>query len=69
MDKKKTFWTSVGALILGTSCCWMSSLLIWIGGGAFLTAVTSYLSGGRLAFTIVGVVFALGAVIIYKKIL
>ena len=68
MDRKKTVWASVVALILGTSCWWMSSLLIWIGGGALLTTVTSYLTGGRLAITIVGAVLALGAVIVYKKI-
>ena len=33
---KKAFISSIITFILGTSCCWLSSLAIWLGGAALL---------------------------------
>jgi len=33
---KKTLLGSMAAFFIGTSCCWLSSLGVWLGGAAFL---------------------------------
>lgn len=40
---KKSFLGSVVALILGTSCCWLTSLAVWLGGATFLTFFATFL--------------------------
>jgi hypothetical protein len=40
---KKTFLGSVLAFILGTSCCWLTSLAVWLGGATVLTAFATFL--------------------------
>ncbi|MEE9439218.1 MAG: hypothetical protein V3V14_09480 [Saprospiraceae bacterium] len=38
---KKTFLGSIIVFFVGTSCCWLSTLAIWIGGVAFLGTIGS----------------------------
>ncbi|MEY3238716.1 MAG: hypothetical protein RIR11_154 [Bacteroidota bacterium] len=51
---KKTFLGSVLAFILGTSCCWLTSLAVWLGGATVLTAFAAFL--GR--FNTIIIIFA-----------
>ncbi len=39
---KKSFLASIFAVILGTSCCWLTSLAIWIGGATLLTVISKF---------------------------
>jgi len=39
----KTFLVSIVTFAVGASCCWLSSLAIWLGGGAFLGTVVSFI--------------------------
>ncbi|MBK8517078.1 MAG: hypothetical protein IPL55_12595 [Saprospiraceae bacterium] len=39
---KKTFFGSVLAFILGTSCCWLTSLAVWLGA-TILTAFAAFI--------------------------
>ena len=43
LNHKNTFWGSVLAFFIGTSCCWMSSLAIWLGGATLLTWTTTFI--------------------------
>lgn len=62
---KKSFLGSILALLLGTSCCWLSSFLFWIGGATFLTGMSGFvneyksiiLGFGLLAFVNAGYQF------------
>jgi hypothetical protein len=51
---KKTFFGSIIAFVLGTSCCWLTSLAVWLGGATILTAFATFL--GR--FNTVIIIFA-----------
>jgi cytochrome c biogenesis protein CcdA len=39
---KKSFLGSVLAFVLGTSCCWLTSLAVWLGGATFLTVLSRF---------------------------
>ena len=39
---KKSFLGSILAIILGTSCCWLTSLAIWLGGATILTVISNF---------------------------
>jgi len=45
---KKTFLGSVFAMILGTSCCWLSSLAIWFGGVTLIGLVVEFIENIQL---------------------
>jgi membrane protein implicated in regulation of membrane protease activity len=51
---KKTFIGSIVAFVLGTSCCWLTSLVVWLGGATFLTVFATFLG----KFQIVIIIFA-----------
>lgn len=52
---KKSFWGSIVAFVLGTSCCWLTSLAVWFGGATILTAFATFL--GR--FNTIIIIFAI----------
>ena len=39
---KKSFLGCALAFILGTSCCWITSLAVWLGGATILTAFATF---------------------------
>jgi hypothetical protein len=39
---KKSFLGSILAFILGTSCCWLTSLAVWLGGATILTTFATF---------------------------
>ena len=39
---KKSFLGSILAFILGTSCCWLTSLAVWLGGATVLTVISRF---------------------------
>ena len=41
---KKSFLGSLLAVVLGTSCCWLTSLAIWLGGATFLTVLARFVN-------------------------
>ena len=51
---KKSFWGSIIAFVIGTSCCWLTSLAVWFGGVTILTAFATFL--GR--FNTIIIIFA-----------
>lgn len=63
LNHKNTFWGSLTALFLGTSCCWMGSLAIWLGGVTVLTATATFIGNFQIVLLVFGV--ALGLVSFY----
>ncbi len=39
---KQSFLGSLCAFILGTSCCWLTSLAVWLGGATVLTVISRF---------------------------
>jgi hypothetical protein len=59
---KKSFLGSLLAVVLGTSCCWLTSLAVWLGGATFLTVLARFVEdydtvilGMAALFFVVGV--------------
>lgn len=67
INHKKTFIGTVIAFFLSISCCWMSSLAIWLGGTTLLTSFAAYL--GQLQLFIIAIAIFLGilSLVLYKK--
>jgi len=51
---KKSFLGSILAFILGTSCCWLTSLAVWLGGATVLTIFATFLGQHHTLFIILG---------------
>jgi len=64
---KKTFWGSVVAFVIGTSCCWLTSLAVWLGGAAVLVSVVSYIENFQVLMISLGVIFLLAAIFMYYR--
>ena len=63
---KKTLLGSIIAFIVGTSCCWISSLAIWIGGATVLTVVSNYLENIQIFLFTLGIVLGLVTLYLYR---
>ncbi len=68
MDKhKKTLIGSVIAFIIGTSCCWVSSILLWIGATGIMVTVVNYLEDIREIVIEIGLLLALVSMYFKKR--
>ena len=67
MNYKKTFLGSIIAFILGTSCCWLSSLAIWIGGAAVLGTIANFIEDIQVFLMILGGILLLVSGIFYWR--
>jgi len=54
LNHKNTFWGSVVAFFLGTSCCWISALAIWLGGATVLTWLSTFIENIQELLVFVG---------------
>ena len=68
MDKyKKIFLGSITAFILGISCCWMSSLTIWIGGASLVGTILHFVEDLQWVLLLLGLLFGISTIILLKK--
>lgn len=64
---KKTFWGSIAAFFVGTSCCWLSTLAIWIGGAAFVGTITSLIEDVQILLIGLGIMLLIVTIFLYVK--
>jgi DMSO/TMAO reductase YedYZ heme-binding membrane subunit len=64
---KKTFLGSLVAFFVGTSCCWLSSLAIWIGGVAFFGTITNLIEDVQVFLIILGTILLIITLFSYLK--
>ena len=64
---KKTLIGSIIALILGTSCCWLSSLAIWLGGAAFIGGIAALIESIQWQLIALGVILIGVSIFLYMK--
>jgi len=67
MNYKKTFLGSIIAFVIGTSCCWLSSLAIWIGSAAVLGVVANFIENIQMFLIIIGVILLLLSGVFYWR--
>jgi len=66
-DYKKTFFGSVVAFFVGTSCCWLSSLAIWVGGATLLGTLITFIEDIQGWLIGLGVLLAVISIYLYFK--
>lgn len=64
---KKTFIGSLIAFFLGTSCCWISSLAIWLGGVTIMTSFAAYLGKMQVFIIAIGIFLGILSLILFFK--
>ena len=66
-NHKKTFWGSLIAFFIGTSCCWLSSLAIWVGGATFFGVVIKWIENFQTQIVLLGIILAIISIYLYQK--
>ena len=69
INHKKTFIGSLIAFFLGTSCCWISALAIWLGGATILTSFASYFGQLQYLLLFIGVFLIILSAVLYLSLI
>jgi len=64
-DYKKTLFGSMLAFFVGTSCCWLSSLAIWIGGATLIGTLVTFIEDVQLLSLALGGLLAVCSLYLY----
>lgn len=67
MNAKNSFLGSLIALLLGSSCCWLSTLAVWIGGASLISPIAAFFGQLQIYLLISGGLLALGGTLLYLK--
>lgn len=64
---KKTFLGSIIIFFVGTSCCWLSTLAIWIGGVAFIGTITSFIENTQVLLISIGAILLILSIVLFIR--
>jgi len=64
---KKTLAGSLIAFFIGTSCCWLTSLAIWLGSITFLGSIIHFIENVQTQLMLLGVILAIISAYLYLK--
>jgi len=64
---KKTLFGSLISFVVGTSCCWISSLVVWLGGIAFAGTIANFIESTQSLFIVVSILLVAVSIILYLK--
>jgi len=64
---KKTFIGSIVAFFIGTSCCWLSALGIWVGGATFLGVIIKWIEDVQTLLILLSIFLAVLSIYLYLK--
>ena len=64
---KKTLLGSIVAFLIGTSCCWLSSLVIWFGGLTFLGSIISIVDDLQTQLILISIILGIITIYLYQK--
>jgi uncharacterized RDD family membrane protein YckC len=68
LKPKNTFIASALALLLGSSCCWLTTLAVWLGGASILTVFSAWLSPAQPYLLLLGLsLLAWGIFLILRR--
>lgn len=65
---KKTLIGSIFAFMVGTSCCWFSSIAVWFSGASILAMLTNHVTKTQNQFILLSVAVGIASFFLYKKI-
>jgi len=58
---------SIVAFIVGTSCCWLSALAIWLGGIGFLSVIINMVEDFQMYLIVLSIIFGFISIYLYQK--
>ncbi len=64
---KKTVTGSIITFVIGTSCCWISSLAVWFGGATIIGTIASFIEDTQTLFIFVSIFLAIGSIFLYFR--
>jgi predicted membrane channel-forming protein YqfA (hemolysin III family) len=64
---KKTLIASVITFIVGTSCCWMSAIAIWLGGASFLGILINIIEDFQVLSIILSIALGIISIYLFRK--
>jgi len=64
---KKTVLGSIVTFILGTSCCWLSSIAIWVGGATFIGAIVKFIENIQTQLILISLTLGIFSIYLYQK--
>jgi cellobiose-specific phosphotransferase system component IIC len=64
---KKTLLGSIVTFFIGTSCCWLSSLAIWLGGVTLLGSIINMVENIQTQLILLSIIFGIVTVYLYQK--
>lgn len=64
---KTTFKASVLTLLLGSSCCWLSSLVVWIGGATLVGTLVHLIETMQMPLISIGILLLIVSMVGYLK--
>lgn len=63
----KTIIGSIATFVLGTSCCWLSSLAIWLGGFTFIGATVRFVESIQIQLVMLSIILGMVSLHLYFK--
>jgi len=64
----KTLLAGIVTFLIGTSCCWITALSLWLGGIGILTSIIKYVENFQIQLLLIGLFLILGSVYLkYRK--
>ena len=64
---KRTFLGSAVAFFIGTSCCWLTSLAIWLGGATLIATIASLIENVQTLLISLGTILLIITLFLYLK--
>ncbi|MEO9892449.1 hypothetical protein [Aurantibacter sp.] len=64
---KKTLLGSIVAFFIGTSCCWLTSLAIWIGGATFIGTIVSLIEDVQVLLIGLGIILLIVTIFFFLR--
>lgn len=64
---KKTVIGSIATFILGTSCCWLSSLAIWLGGITFIGTIIEFVEQVQTQLILLSLILGIVSMFLYSR--
>jgi len=54
--KHKTFFAGLISIVIGTSCCWLTTIVIWVGGAGTVAYLIKHVEKIQTPMLILGAV-------------
>ncbi|MFK7806471.1 MAG: hypothetical protein AB8F74_01595 [Saprospiraceae bacterium] len=64
---KKTLFGGIVTFVIGTGCCWISSLAVWLGGGVIVGTFVNFIESTQSSFILMSILLAMGSIFLHFR--